>query len=169
MGAKADRIMERGTNRRWYRSRLWSILLIVVLVAESGLVVGLFMKHVAERHALNSISFNQGVAGALQIASETSQVGENIKDYDNYIDNMSDKLLNKGLSSKQEYAADRIGTELAYFTGYERNGLVSFLEILRKNTKSKQKIFSTHPSLSGFWKEEAYPADQRNLGDLFRM
>lgn len=101
--------------------------------------------HITRRHALQTISRGQLVSGIVSVASGASS---DFAAFDQGTDRIANTLFEKGFDPGDEYDADKFGAQLAYETGFKRDGLKSFLVRLDKTQGSGGKVFSTHPPLS---------------------
>ncbi|MGF1677882.1 MAG: M48 family metalloprotease [Candidatus Methylacidiphilales bacterium] len=100
--------------------------------------------HVTRRHALRIISRSEMISGLADVAAGTSG---DYAQYDFGVDKVSNTLLKTGYDSGTEYDADRMGRELAANTGYDRDGLLKFLQKLEAMGLGERGAFSTHPPL----------------------
>jgi predicted Zn-dependent protease len=106
--------------------------------------------HVSHKHALKSIrraKFFQGV-GEITAATMKAEEGKLFQDM---IGGLQNILFDRGLDKNMEFEADISGMEIAYKTGYNPQGLVRVLNILKQREKAAEKRgswFSTHPPLN---------------------
>jgi len=106
--------------------------------------------HVSHKHALKSIrraNFFQGV-GEITAATMKAEEG---KLFEDMIGGLQNILFDRGLDKNMEFEADISGMEIAYKTGYNPEGLVRVLNILKQREKAAEKRgswFSTHPPLN---------------------
>ncbi len=108
--------------------------------------------HITERHALKIIERGELLAGAGDFAQRSSdfrQTEAQLRQFDLSIEEMMRALFEKGFDPQTEYAADRLGRQLAVTTGYAPGALRQVLTRLqtRKGAEAKA-VFSTHPPLA---------------------
>ena len=105
--------------------------------------------HVSHKHALKSIrraKFFQGV-GEITAATMKAEEGKLFQDM---IGGLQNILFDRGLDKNMEFEADISGMEIAYKTGYNPQGLLRVLTMLKQREKAAEKRgswFSTHPPL----------------------
>jgi predicted Zn-dependent protease len=118
--------------------------------AELACVLAHEVAHVGHKHALQSIKRAKFFEGVGKI-STVNMKGEDGKKFRNMIGGLQETLFDKGLDQGMEFEADESGMEIAYRTGYNPDGLVRVLKMLKKKeetAKKKGSWFSTHPPLS---------------------
>jgi len=118
--------------------------------AELACVLAHEVAHVGHKHALQSIKRAKFFEGVGKI-STVNMKGEDGKKFRSMIGGLQETLFDKGLDQDMEYEADKSGMKIAYRTGYNPNGLIRVLKMLRekeKTAKKKGSWFSTHPPLS---------------------
>lgn len=108
--------------------------------------------HITERHALKIIERSELLAGAGDFAQRSSdfrRTEAELRQFDLSIDAILNALFEKGYDPQTEYAADRLGRQLAVTTGYAPGALRQVLTQLRQRKGDEAKtIFSTHPPLA---------------------
>lgn len=105
-------------------------------------VLGHEISHITERHMIKTLKRNRLFSAA---SATIEAVDEEKAEYAQRINTGQDLLFNRGLDQNLEYEADVVGTELAILTGYDPNGLTSFLEKLANVTDKQEGVFKTHP------------------------
>jgi len=118
--------------------------------AELACVLAHEVAHVGHKHALQSIKRAKFFEGGREDFNRQYK-GEDGKKFRSKIGGLQETLFDKGLDQDMEYEADKSGMEIAYRTGYDSNGLIRVLKMLRdkeKTAKKKGSWFSTHPPLS---------------------
>jgi len=127
-----------------------ALLKLMESEAELAGVLAHEVGHVCRKHALQSIKRAKFFEGVGKISAATME-GEDGKKFQDMIGGLQSVLFDKGLDKNMEYEADLTGIRIAYRTGYNPNGLIKVLKMLKKKeaTSSKQgSWFSTHPPLS---------------------
>ncbi len=108
--------------------------------------------HITERHALKIIERAELLSGAGDFAQRSSdfrRTEAELRQFDLSIDEILKALFEKGYDPQTEYAADRLGRQLAVTTGYAPGALRQVLTQLRQRKGDEAKaIFSTHPPLA---------------------
>jgi predicted Zn-dependent protease len=118
--------------------------------ADLACVLAHEVAHVGHKHALQSIKRAKFFEGVGKI-STVNMKGEDGKKFRDMIGGLQETLFDKGLDQGMEHEADASGMEIAYRTGYNPQGLVRILHMLKKNEEKAEKKgswFSTHPPLS---------------------
>ncbi len=112
--------------------------------AELAGVLAHEIAHVTERHMLQIYRrtqlFNAGLMTAEAIEADNAK-------YRQGVDVATDTLFNKGLGSKFEFEADKVGLEYAALAGYDPQGLIDFLGRLGAQSKPAAGgwLGGTHP------------------------
>lgn len=108
--------------------------------------------HITERHALKIIERSELLAGAGDFAQRSSdfrRTEAELRQFDLSVDEVLATLFEKGFDPQTEYAADRLGRQLAVTTGYAPGALRQVLARLQQRTGDEAKaVFSTHPPLA---------------------
>ena len=116
--------------------------------AELAGVLGHEVGHVAGRHIVREIQRGKAIKVGSDVAAEFTEGSQFLEDLAKQI---LTRLIDRGLSPKDEHDADRRGVNYAYAAGYRPDGLKSFLETLQEVTaRSKPKtswLNRTHPKL----------------------
>jgi predicted Zn-dependent protease len=118
--------------------------------SELACVLSHEVAHVGHKHALQSIKRAKFFEGVGKI-STANMKGEEGKKYRDMIGNLQTVLFDHGLDKDMEYEADLSGMEYAYQTGYNPEGFIRVLQMLKMNEKTSEKKgswFSTHPPLT---------------------
>lgn len=117
--------------------------------AELACVIAHEISHVTHKHALNTIKRAKMFEGLGKISQATMK-GKDSKKFRNVIGGLQNVLFEKGLDKKLEFEADLSGLDLAYKAGYNPEGFVRVLDMLKENEEKAEKKgswFSTHPPL----------------------
>ncbi len=108
--------------------------------------------HVSKKHGLSAIKRSRLVSAFAILAHEgkkytSDEVRKLVDAYEGALDDIVKTLVEKGYSRSQEREADRLGALFACRSGYDPQGLVSFLEVLKKRYGNKSEIglLKTHP------------------------
>ena len=116
--------------------------------AELAGVLGHEVGHVAGKHIVREIQRGKAIKVGSDVAVEFTEGSQFLEDLAKQI---LTRLIDRGLSPKDEHDADRRGVDYAYAAGYRPDGLESFLETLQEVTaRSKPKtswLNRTHPKL----------------------
>ena len=116
--------------------------------AELADVLGHEVGHVAGRHIVREIQRGKAIQVGADVAQEFTEGSQFLEDLARQI---LTRLIDRGLSPKDEHDADRRGVNYAHAAGYRPDGLKSFLETLQEVTaRSKPKtswLSRTHPKL----------------------
>jgi predicted Zn-dependent protease len=99
--------------------------------------------HVTQRHALKVIAGKQGTSGAAKVALGFAPV--NLYGADGALSKTFSSIVTGGLPKGDEYDADKVGTQLAYDTGFPPRTLRDFLESLKG--QEEDHAFSHHPKI----------------------
>lgn len=111
--------------------------------AELAGVLGHEIGHVTEKHTINGIKKMRGI----ELAEGQTTLRGNAAVLDKVADQMTDAIL-AGFGRKEELESDEVGVEFAYDAGYDPNGLMRFLETLKKSNEredSRSGLFASHP------------------------
>ncbi len=117
--------------------------------AELACVLSHEVAHVCHKHALKSIKRAKFLEGVTKITTANMK-GEEGRKFRNMIGGLQEVLFDKGLDKNMEFEADISGMEFAYRTGYNPDGLIKTLKMLKQKESAAQKKgswFSTHPPL----------------------
>lgn len=115
--------------------------------AELAGVLAHEIAHVTQKHILKTLRRSRLLASISEVS--TTALGADPRFFDSIMEEVSDKLFNKGLDQSMEYEADELGIEYAYRLGYNPSGLLSFQEKLGKRLgKESSVFFQTHPSIA---------------------
>ncbi len=117
--------------------------------SELACVLAHEVAHVGHKHALKSLKRAKFLEGVGKI-SETTMKKDEGKKFNSLIGNLQTVLFDKGLDKTMEYEADLTGMETAYRTGYDPQGLIRVLNMLKakeSGANKKGSWFSTHPPL----------------------
>jgi beta-barrel assembly-enhancing protease len=108
--------------------------------------------HVTERHALRIIARDDAVKSGANLLVQYNKNAANaqaqLSPFDVGIGNIVKVLLQQGFDPPTEFAADRVGRQLATTIGYAPGGLRHVLTELQQHTADPKKVFSTHPPLA---------------------
>jgi predicted Zn-dependent protease len=110
---------------------------------ELACIIGHEIAHVEARHAVKRIQAVLGYQLLMSIAFRGQSHSDMIR-YSNTIFN----LVAKGYSRRDELEADRVGVKYAYQAGYDPEGMITFLNKLKKldeYSPYRIEFFSTHP------------------------
>ncbi|BET66355.1 M48 family metalloprotease [Opitutales bacterium ASA1] len=101
--------------------------------------------HIDERHALRIIARGELFGGVSALVADNNA---DFAQYEQVVSDITSELLDKGFDPGTEYAADKLGRELAKTTGFAPGGLRAVLTDLKASAAGKhEKTFSTHPPL----------------------
>lgn len=117
--------------------------------SELACVLAHEVAHVGHKHALKTLKRAKFLEGVGQISKETMKKDDG-KKFNSLIGNLQTVLFDKGLDKTMEYEADLSGMETAYRTGYDPEGLIRVLNMLKTKESGAHKKgswFSTHPPL----------------------
>ena len=119
--------------------------------ATLGAVLGHEVGHIALRHHVETIKAQKrkelGVLGVSAAASQTG-AAPFAQAIGLAADAVSEQVLLKGFSRKEESEADRVGQEYAVRAGYDPAGMRDFLALLLAREGKDERLsrfFSTHP------------------------
>ena len=118
--------------------------------AELASVLAHEVAHVGHKHALQSIKRAKFFEGVGKISTANMQ-GEKGKKFQSMIGDLQSVLFDHGLDQDMEFEADLSGMKIAYKTGYNPEGFIRVLTMLKqKETTAVKKgsWFSTHPPLT---------------------
>jgi len=93
---------------------------------------------VGHKHALQSIRQAKFFEGVTKIATATTKKSS-IKKYRNMIGGLENVLFEKGLDQNMEYQADATALKTAYRTGYDPEGFVRVLAMLKEKEKRPKR------------------------------
>lgn len=117
--------------------------------------------HLTERHALKIVARGEFLAGATSLAaarsSDVRKADQQLRQFNLGVGQITTALFEKGFDPQTEYAADKIGRDLAITTGYAPGGLRLVLLRLQQRGGDPKVFFSTHPPLDDRLKR--LPAD----------
>lgn len=115
--------------------------------AELAGVLAHEIAHVTQRHMLKTFRRSQLWDS---LATGATLVSKDTEDFLKVGNEVNTLLQNQGYDANFEYEADRIGTEFASMSGYNPNGLQTFLRTLQSEPAPAQEgWYRTHPPLSG--------------------
>jgi predicted Zn-dependent protease len=118
--------------------------------SELACVLAHEIAHVGHKHALQAIKRAKFFEGVGKI-STSNMKGEKGKKFQGMIGDLQTVLFDHGLDKDMEFEADLSGMEFAYQTGYNPEGYIRVLDMLKLKEKTAVKKgsgFSTHPPLS---------------------
>jgi beta-barrel assembly-enhancing protease len=108
--------------------------------------------HITERHALKIIERGEFISGATTLAvqhsADAASAQAQLAQFDSGIGDILKALLEQGFDPPTEFAADRIGRELAVTVGYAPGALRQILVQLQQRKGDPKETFSTHPPLA---------------------
>ncbi|HET7538070.1 MAG TPA: M48 family metalloprotease, partial [Candidatus Didemnitutus sp.] len=129
-------------------------------------ILGHEIGHITAKHALNIVrrgefasvvgdqatkhnkNLQQAQSTAYQVQSQVASVSpEMAQMVDVSAGKILKTILEKGFDPKTEFAADRLGHDLAASTGYAPGGLRAVLTTLQTTTGDPKTLFPTHPPL----------------------
>ncbi len=115
-------------------------------------ILGHEIAHITGKHALNIVARNDAF-GALnkQVAEHSANaraLDAQLQQLNLSTDLILKTLLEKGFDPQTEYAADKIGHDLAALCGYAPGGLRAVLTRLQLQGENRKTMFSTHPALA---------------------
>ncbi len=109
--------------------------------------------HVELRHGMQAIEKARVTEALTTIAAEgaktlgSQQVAELTRTFEGAITDITNTLINKGYARSQEYEADQASVAILKRVGYDPNGLVEMLTLMKRNLKPGGLDFAkTHPS-----------------------
>jgi predicted Zn-dependent protease len=110
--------------------------------------------HVVSKHGLRAIK-NSRLIEAFQILGESAvekygsgELNSLVHIFDEALNDITEKLIEKGYDRKYEYEADTLAVLYASRIGYDPQGLIDFLQTMVKNEDTGPGWFSTHPAAS---------------------
>ncbi len=118
--------------------------------AELACVLAHEVAHVGHKHALQAIKRAKFFEGVGKI-STANMKGEEGKKFQNMIGDLQTVLFDHGLDQDMEFEADLSGMSFAYQTGYNPEGFIRVLDMLKQKEATAVKEgswFSTHPPLT---------------------
>lgn len=117
--------------------------------------------HITERHALKIIERGELVSGATTLAvqhsTDAAEAQAQLAKFDTGIGDILKALLEQGFDPPTEFAADKLGRELAATVGYAPGALRQVLTQLQQRKGDPKETFSTHPPLAD--RIKSLPAD----------
>jgi beta-barrel assembly-enhancing protease len=109
--------------------------------------------HIELRHGMQAIEKARVTEALTTIAAEgaktlgSRQVAELTRTFEGAITDITNTLINKGYARSQEYQADQASLTIVKRVGYDPNGLVEMLTLMKRNLKPGGADFAkTHPS-----------------------
>jgi predicted Zn-dependent protease len=109
--------------------------------------------HVQLRHGMQAIEKARVTEALTTLAAEgaktlgSKEVAELTKTFEGAITDITNSMINKGYARAQEYQADQVAITLLRRVGYDPNGLVEMLTLMKRNLKPGGVDFAkTHPS-----------------------
>jgi predicted Zn-dependent protease len=117
--------------------------------AELACVLAHEVSHVSHKHALTSVKRAKFFEGAAKVGTLHMDRKEG-QQYRDLVGNLQTVLFDKGLDKNMEFEADASAMKVAYRTGYDPNGMIRVLRMLKKKESAATKKgswFSTHPPL----------------------
>lgn len=131
--------------------------LLVLLENEAQLasVLGHEAGHVNARHGVKRLQSILGFNVLLAVLDQVASGGENYQKWRGVIKTTSSvafATVSLGYSRKDEFQADELGTTYAYKGGYDPEGMIQLLEILKsmhdREPSAVEEFFSSHPRSS---------------------
>ncbi len=110
-------------------------------------VLGHEIAHVTEGHLLSIIRRSQRLAGLTDLAEVAA--GRDMSQVRNAVNVGTTTLFERGFDQNMEFDADAAGMEYAALTGYDPQGLVRYLRVLRARAGERGGgwLTATHPPL----------------------
>ena len=109
--------------------------------------------HVELRHGMQAIEKARVTEALTTLAAESAKtlgskgVADLTRTFEGAITDITNTLINKGYARSQEYQADQASLTILRRVGYDPNGLVEMLTIMKRNLKPGGADFAkTHPS-----------------------
>jgi beta-barrel assembly-enhancing protease len=109
--------------------------------------------HVQLRHGMQAIEKARVTEALTTLAAEgaktlgSREVAELTRTFEGAITDITNTLINKGYARSQEYQADQASLTILRRVGYDPNGLVEMLTLMKRNLKPGGADFvKTHPS-----------------------
>ena len=109
--------------------------------------------HVQLRHGMQAIEKARRDEALMTFGMEVAknlgskEVAELTKTFEGAITDITSTLINKGYARAQEYQADQVAMTILRRVGYDPNGLVEMLTLMKRNLKPGGVDFvKTHPS-----------------------
>ncbi|MBU4203162.1 MAG: M48 family metalloprotease [Acidobacteria bacterium] len=119
-----------------------------------GCILAHEIGHVASKHGLRAIK-NSRLIEAFQILGESAldkygsgELNSLVNIFDGALNDITEKLIEKGYDRKYEYEADALAVLYAARIGYDPQGLTDFLQTMVKDEGTGPGWFSTHPAAS---------------------
>jgi predicted Zn-dependent protease len=120
-----------------------------------GCVLAHEVGHVEAKHGLKSIKKSRLIDAFKIMGQEAArkygsrELAELTAVFENVLGDIAESLIERGYDRKYEYEADKLGVEIALRTGYDPQGMTSFLQTLADQGEGTGKgWFQTHPSAS---------------------
>ena len=102
--------------------------------------------HITAKHALKIIQNLKASNAMVEATTRTASGGRDLSMLKNIMNTFLDDFLSRGLPKDTEFEADAIGTKLLIRTGYDPNGLKSFLgRMVHPKADSHDPFYDTHP------------------------
>lgn len=107
------------------------------------------MGHCAAKHVVKRIQANLGYNLVSSLVLTQLKIEDEEKKRIAYAANSVVSLVMLGYSREDEYTADRLSIKYVYLAGYDPEGIIKTLEILKENSKGPQGpiILRSHPYL----------------------
>ena len=119
--------------------------------AELATVLGHEITHITEKHTLKGVQKMKGI----ELAEGQTNLRGNSEVLDQVADGVYEAFL-RGFSRKEEMESDEDGLKLAAELGYDPDGLVRFLELLKllyRDESERAGLFASHPETQDRLKE----------------
>lgn len=119
-----------------------------------GCILAHEIGHVTSKHGLRAIK-NSRLIEAFQLLGESAlekygsgELNSLVNIFDGALNDITEKLIEKGYDRKYEYEADALAVLYAARIGYDPQGLTDFLQTMVKDEGIGPGWFSTHPAAS---------------------
>ena len=119
--------------------------------AELATVLGHEITHITEKHTIKGVQKMKGI----ELAEGQTDLRGNSEVLDQVADGVYEAFL-QGFSRKEEMESDEDGLKLAAEFGYDPDGLVRFLELLKllyRDESERAGLFASHPETQDRIKE----------------
>ena len=105
--------------------------------------------HCAARHTVKKFQASLGYSLIGSLVFSQLKMGEETKAMTRMASNTAVQLAMSAYSRQDEYEADRLGVKYMSLAGYNLNGMIETLQILKRESQGKEPllILSTHPYL----------------------